>query len=109
MKQLTDGYQATASAYDQFMWRLAPAQLLVQTGHANVAAPLLESLTARIEEFRLREWEPELAVRVYKLLLSAYDKTTGKAKSAPEAAARAAHAFSALSSLDPTLALNVKL
>lgn len=109
VKQLTDGFNATASAHEQFMWRLALAQLLVQTGHANVAAPLLESLTARIEEFRLREWEPELAVRVYKLLLTAYDKSTGKAKSAPEAAARAAHAFSALSSLDPAIALNVKL
>ena len=109
VKQLTDGFNATASAHEQFMWRLALAQLLVQTGHANVAAPLLESLTARIEEFCLREWEPELAVRVYKLLLTAYDKSTGKAKSAPEVAARAAHAFSALSSLDPAIALNVKL
>ena len=109
VKQLTDGFNATASAHEQFMWRLALAQLLVQTGHANVAAPLLEALTARIEEFRLREWEPELAVRVYKLLLTAYDKSTGKAKTAPEAAARAAHAFSALSSLDPAIALNVKL
>jgi len=109
VKQLTDGFNATASAHEQFMWRLALAQLLVQTGHANVAAPLLESLTARIEEFRLREWEPELAVRVYKLLLTAYDKSTGKAKSAPEVAARAANAFSALSSLDPAIALNVKL
>ena len=109
VKQLTDGFNATASAHDQFMWRLTLAQLLVQTGHANVAAPLLETLIARIEEFRLREWEPELAVRVYKLLLTAYDKSTGKAKSAPEAAARAAHVFSALSSLDPAIALNVKL
>lgn len=109
VKQLTDGFNATASAHEQFMWRLALAQLLVQSGHANVAAPLLEALVARIEEFRLRDWEPELAVRVYKLLLSAYDKSTGKLKSAPEAAARAAHAFSALSSLDPAIALNVKL
>jgi type VI secretion system protein VasJ len=109
VKQLTDGFNATASAHEQFMWRLALAQLLVQTGHANVAAPLLESLTLRIEEFRLKEWEPELAVRVYKLLLTAYDKSTGKAKSAPEVAARAANAFSALSSLDPAIALNVKL
>jgi type VI secretion system protein VasJ len=109
VKQLTDGFNATASAHEQFMWRLALAQLLVQTGHANVAAPILESLTARIDEFRLREWEPELAVRVYKLLLTAYDKSTGKAKGAPEAAARVAHAFSALSSLDPAIALNVKL
>ena len=109
VKQLTDGFNATASAHQQFMWRLTLAQLLVQTGHANVAAPILESLTARIDEFRLREWEPELAVRVYKLLLTAYDKSTGKAKSAPEAAARVAHAFSALSSLDPAIALNVKL
>ncbi|HEY3644338.1 MAG TPA: type VI secretion system protein TssA [Gammaproteobacteria bacterium] len=109
VKQLTDGFNATASAHEQFMWRLALAQLLVQIGHANVAAPLLESLTARIEEFRLKEWEPELAVRVYKLLLTAYDKSTGKAKNAPEVAARAAHAFSALSSLDPAIALNVKL
>ena len=90
------------------MWRLALAQLLVQTGHANVAAPILESLVARIEEFRLREWEPETAVRVYKLLLSAYDKA-GKSKNVQDAAARAAQAFSALSSLDPVLALNVKL
>lgn len=109
VKQLTDGFNATASAHEQFMWRLALAQLLVQSGHANVAAPLLEALTARIDEFRLREWEPELAVRVYKLLLTAYDKSTGKAKGAPEAAARAAHAFSALSSLDPAIALNVKI
>ena len=109
VKQLADGFNATASAHEQFMWRLALAQLLVQSGHANVAAPLLEALTARIEEFRLREWEPELAVRVYKLLLTAYDKSTGKSKNAPEAAAKAAHAFSALSSLDPVIALNVKL
>jgi len=106
VKQLTDGYNATASAHDQFMWRLALAQLLVQAGHANVAVPLLESLVARVEEFKLREWEPDTAVRVYKLLLTAYDKS--KSKNAQEAAARAAQAFSALSSLDPVLALNVK-
>ena len=109
IKQLNDGFNATASAHEQFMWRLALAQLLVQTGHANVAAPILESLVARIEEFRLREWEPETAVRVYKLLLSAYDKSTGKSKNAQETAVRAAQAFSALSSLDPVLALNVKI
>jgi type VI secretion system protein VasJ len=109
IKQLDEGHAATANAHDQFMWRLALAQLLVQTGHANVAAPILEALVARIEEFRLREWEPETAVRVYKLLLSAYDKTTGKSKNAQDTAARSAQAFSALSSLDPVLALNVKL
>lgn len=108
VKQLTDGFNMTASAHEQFMWRLALAQLLMQTGHANVAAPILESLVARIEEFRLREWEPETAVRVYKLLLSAYDKA-GKSKNVQDAAARAAQAFSALSSLDPVLALNVKI
>ncbi len=108
VKQLTDGFNATSSAHDQFMWRLALAQLLVQTNHANVAVPILESLVARVEEFRLREWEPDTAIRVYKLLLSAYDKA-GKAKNVQEVAARAAQAFSALSSLDPVLALNVKL
>jgi type VI secretion system protein VasJ len=109
IKQLDDGYAATANVHDQFMWRLALAQLLVQTGHTNVAAPILEALAARAEEFRLREWEPETAVRVYKLLLSAYDKSAGKSKNAPDTAARTAQAFSALSSLDPILALNVKL
>jgi type VI secretion system protein VasJ len=109
IKQLDEGHAATANAHDQFMWRLALAQLLVQSGHANVAAPILEALVARIEEFRLREWEPDTAVRVYKLLLSAYEKTTGKSKNAQDTAARSAQAFSALSSLDPILALNVKL
>ncbi|HEY1773894.1 MAG TPA: type VI secretion system protein TssA [Gammaproteobacteria bacterium] len=109
IKQLDDGHSTTANAHDQFMWRLALAQLLVQTGHANVAAPILEALVARVEEFRLREWEPDTAVRVYKLLLSAYEKTTGKSKNAQDTAARSAQAFSALSSLDPILALNVKL
>jgi type VI secretion system protein VasJ len=109
IKQLDEGHAGTANAHDQFMWRLALAQLLVQTGHANVAAPILEALVARVEEFRLREWEPDTAVRVYKLLLSAYDKATGKSKNAQDTAARSAQAFSALSSLDPILALNVKL
>ena len=109
VKQMDDGFNTTASAHDQFMWRLSLAQLLVQTGHANVAAPILEALVARVEEFRLREWDPETAVRVYKLLLSAYDKLTGKTKNAQETAARVAQAFSALSSLDPVLALNVKI
>ena len=109
IKQLDEGHAGTANAHDQFMWRLALAQLLVQTGHANVAAPILEALVARVEEFRLREWEPDTAVRVYKLLLSAYDKAGGKSKNAQDTAARSAQAFSALSSLDPILALNVKL
>lgn len=107
VKQMTQGWSGTGNAREQFMWRFALAQLLMQAGHAPVAASLLEELTARAEEFRLRDWEPELAARVYKLLLSAYEKS--KSKNAQDAAAKIAQTFSRLSSVDPVLALSVKL
>ncbi|MGH9414985.1 MAG: type VI secretion system protein TssA [Terriglobales bacterium] len=109
VKQMTQGWSSTGNAREQFMWRFALAQLLMQTGHASVAASLLEELTARAEEFRLRDWEPELAARVYKLLLSAYEKSAGKSKNAQDSAAKIANTFSRLSSVDPVLALSVKL
>ncbi|MGH8370225.1 MAG: type VI secretion system domain-containing protein, partial [Gammaproteobacteria bacterium] len=109
VKQLSQGWSTTGSAREQFMWRFALAQLLMQTGHAHVAASLLEELAERAEEFRLRDWEPELAARVYKLQLSAYEKSIGKSKNAQDSAAKIASTFSRLSSVDPALALSVKI
>lgn len=109
VKQLSQGWSTTGSAREQFMWRFSLAQLLMQTGHAHVAASLLEDLAARADEFKLREWEPELAARVYRLLLSAYEKSAGKSKNAMESAAKIASTFSRLSSVDPALALSVKI
>jgi type VI secretion system protein VasJ len=109
VKQLSQGWSTTGSAREQFMWRFALAQLLMQTGHAHVAASLLEELANRADEFKLRDWEPELAARVYKLLLSAYEKSAGKSKNAQDSAAKIASTFSRLSSVDPALALSVKI
>lgn len=109
VKQLSQGWSTTGSAREQFMWRFSLAQLLMQTGHAHVAASLLEDLAARADEFKLREWEPELAARVYRLLLSAYEKSAGKSKNATDSAAKIASTFSRLSSVDPALALSVKV
>ena len=109
VKQLSQGISTTGSAREQFMWRLALAQLLMQTGHAPVAAALLEELAERAEEFKLADWEPELAARVYKLLLSAYEKSSGKSKNATDAAAKIATIFARLSNVDPALALSVKI
>jgi type VI secretion system protein VasJ len=109
VKQLSQGWSTTGSTREQFMWRFALAQLLMQTGHAHVAASLLEELAERAEEFRLRDWEPELAARVYKLQLSAYEKSAGKSKNAQDSAAKIASTFSRLSSVDPALALSVKI
>ena len=109
VKLLSQGWSTTSSAREQFMWRFSLAQLLMQTGHAHVAASLLEELAARAEEFKLRDWEPELAARVYKLLLSAYEKSAGKSRNAQDSAAKIANTFSRLSSIDPALALSVKI
>lgn len=61
---------------DRFHWRLVKAELAVEFGKKDVALALLEELKRDIDRYRLDEWQPVLAGRVFSLYLNTFNRTT---------------------------------
>jgi type VI secretion system protein VasJ len=59
------------TARQRFIKRLEEARLCVRTKHAEMALPILEALEQEIEAKDLAQWEPELAVSVWRLMVQA--------------------------------------
>ncbi|ANA41319.1 type VI secretion protein [Geobacter anodireducens] len=91
-KQLGNG----ASRKEKLHWRLALAQLLVNTNRAKLALPHLEQVVADIGAFGLEEYDPVLALRGLKLAWAGFDSQTE-----PRFKEKAADALHRIARLDP--------
>ncbi len=60
---------------EKFEWRLLHAEVAVEAGKPEMAMALIEELEADIGRYRLEEWQPDLAARVYALLLTSFNRS----------------------------------
>ena len=105
---LKDGISNSAQLRDQFQWRCALAELLLQTGGAETAASILEQVGKQAGEIRLADWEPSLLAKIYNLLFQSYQKQKKLKKDDKSLDAKLEHAFEQLCWFDPIAALSVK-
>jgi len=70
----------TSNVREQHFWRISLAELLLQTGNLDVAVPILEQLSNRLDDKNLSHWEPGLVAQTYKLLCDGYQKQINKLK-----------------------------
>ncbi|RNC71726.1 MAG: type VI secretion system protein TssA [Desulfuromonadales bacterium] len=91
-RQLGNG----ASRKEKLHWRLALAQLLVNTNRAKLALPHLEQVMADIGAFGLEEYDPALALQGLKLAWVGFDSQTE-----PRFKDKAAEALHRIARLDP--------
>ncbi len=105
---LNDRILSSAQLRDQFQWRCALAELLLQTGNAETAASILEQVEKQGSEMRLADWEPSLLAKIYNLLYQSYQKQKKLKKDDKSLDARLEHAFEQLCWFDPIAALSVK-
>ena len=65
---LQQGLRASYSKREQMLWRLGLTQVLVNAGQTQLAFPHLESLIQDIDTYRLEEWDPDLALKGFKMV-----------------------------------------
>ncbi len=53
---------AVSAGKDRLAWRLALAQLLLDIGQTTLARPHLQEILNQIDEVKLEEWDPDLAL-----------------------------------------------
>jgi type VI secretion system protein VasJ len=109
VRQLHLGAAQAGSVREQFYWKTALSELLIQSGNVQVATQMLEQMIARIEERQLEEWESGLVVPIYKRLLDAYQKSPVKKKGGDAVLLeKIENVYSRLCWLDPMIAMTVK-
>lgn len=62
------------SKEESFFWRLTQVELALEFNRNDVAITLLRELKKEVDDYRLSEWKPALAARVFKLFLG-FDRT----------------------------------
>lgn len=111
VQRMQQGVSQAASLREQFYWRTALSELLIQSGNVRLAIQMLEQMTSRIEQMQLEEWESELVVPIYKRLLDAYQKSAAKKKGEKSDTGlmdKIDDVYSRLCWLDPMIAMTVK-
>ena len=68
VKTLQEGLQACSQRRDRFLWRLRIAQLCLDAQRLQLAAPLLDECYHDVEQYRINDWEPALAVEAAQAL-----------------------------------------
>ena len=74
------GAQTALSERERFHWLYEQAKFCMDCGHHKIALPQLASLYESTEKTSLSTWEPELFIRLIKLLINCYDKCKKKIK-----------------------------
>lgn len=95
--------QNSFSKRDQLLWRLALSQLLINSRQMQIAVPHLEQILNDIDEFRLEEWDPKLALKVLETVWTGFDAQTDA-----DFRKKATDTLSRISKIDPLEALRLK-
>ncbi len=104
--RLSQAMDGSASRRERFRAQLALAGFCVDMNKLTLAGSLLEGLEAVIDQYRLEDWEPELAARAFGDLYACLRKA--KPKPTPDDAKRNAAVFARLCRLDPARALKLE-
>jgi len=67
MEILQKKLSATASSREKILWRLAISQLLLDVRQARLALPHLDQIVREIDNYRLEDYDPALALRGLKM------------------------------------------
>ncbi|MFN0136684.1 MAG: type VI secretion system protein TssA [Phycisphaerae bacterium] len=105
VQRLSAQVDMSGSRRGQFRAQLALAELCLDLGRVNLAISMLEGLESVVDDYRVGEWEPELAAGVFRSLYSALTKA--KATPTPEDKKRMDVVFGRLCRLDPATAFVV--
>jgi len=105
---MNDGVAGSTQMRDQFYWRYALAELLLQVGRAEDAAAILEQAGEQAAEMQIATWEPGLLAKIYNLLYQSYQKQQKANKDDKSIEARAEDAFKKFCWFDPLTALSLR-
>lgn len=105
---MNSGMSNAPQLRDQFYWRCAIAELMLQTGKAETAASILEQATQQGRAVQIAEWEPQLLAKIYQLLFQSYQKQQKTNKEDKTLEEKANMAYEQLCWFDPVTALSVK-
>lgn len=79
MAPLQSGINQARGGRAHLHWQLAIARLCMQAGKQDLARTLLEGMEQTLRDARISEWEPQLLVRVTRLLFTSYEQSGSKA------------------------------
>jgi len=105
VKRLSAEMDHAGSRRQRFRAQLALAGFCVDMNRLTLAQSLLEGLESWIDQFRLEEWEPDLAAQAWRDLYACLKKS--RPKPTPEDLQRCNAVFARLCRLDPATALKL--
>ncbi len=105
IQELTRAAESAAGMRAYFRARLALAEVLCDAARPAVAVPLLDELETLAANHRLIEWEPDLALSLFRQLYQALQKA--RPKPTPEEQRRLSDLFGQLCRLDPGAAMQL--
>jgi len=73
MEMVQQKLRNCSSHREILLWRLALSQMLIDTGKSKLALPHLEQVLKDIDKYWLEEYDPDFAMRGYKLAWLAFD------------------------------------
>lgn len=76
METVQQKLRSSTSQREKFLWRLALSQMLLDLSKSRLALPHLEQALKDIDKYWLEEYDPDLAMRGYKLAWLAFDTQT---------------------------------
>ncbi|MBW1895326.1 MAG: type VI secretion system domain-containing protein [Deltaproteobacteria bacterium] len=79
VSSLQEELQSAFSKKEALFWRLALCQILLSSKKANMALPHLEVILEVIENYKLEDWDPELALKGFKMVFQGYRAHSDKA------------------------------
>lgn len=79
VSSLQEELQSVFSKKEALLWRLALCQILLSSKKVNMALPHLEVILEIIDNYKLEDWDPELALKGFKMVFQGYSAHSDKA------------------------------
>jgi type VI secretion system protein VasJ len=79
VSSLQEELQSAFSKKEAMLWRLALCQILLSSKKVNMALPHLEVILEIIDNYKLEDWDPELALKGFKMVWQGYNAHSDKA------------------------------
>lgn len=106
--RLSNQAGSSAGRRERFRAQLALAEIFLDLGKPALALSLLEGLEAAIAEYRVEDWEPDLAAKAFQNLYVSMSRKLGTTKPTPDETRRLDELFAKLCRLDPETALKLE-
>jgi len=78
VSSLQEELQSAFSKKEAMLWRLALCQILLSSKKVNMALPHLEVILDIIDNYKLEDWDPELALKGFKMVFQGYNAHSDK-------------------------------